>query len=478
MDNLKNEIAVNATFQNENETVENRVEFEIQKFNIVDAELAELKKKFKNLKIAGVDDKKGIKAVNEAISIVRGLRTSVETKRTDLKSFYFETGKGIDAEAKRIQSLIADIEEPLKAKKTAIEDEKKRQEEEKARMEQERVDGRVEALKTAGIVFDGTFYSIGENVSVDLATIETMEDDAFEKLCSVVAGEKEKIDNQVRLQKVHEDRKEAILPFWSFLTSEMQQSNFADISEGRFKEILHEVEAMKNKFDQDQLNQKKEAEKQIQERKDLNFEKRSFRFEKEGFDVNEDGVSFVNEIGNVIMSRKQIEELNNPEFEQAFTLKIGIKKAFEKEFLQLAEQRKKDAEQKAIFDAEGKKAQSRMKVLNLIEGHDIEDTVFFSYADNRIAYNDLIDLTDEEFLTKVLDIKKEISEYDAKRAKEQEEERLALIPEIEKAKEFIRSFLDAECQPFESTEINELIQDFKLKINVVSEQFLSNLKNL
>ena len=185
--------AVDATFQQQNETVEDRVEIEIKKFNIADARIAELKEQFKDLEIKDVYDKEGIKAVNEAVKIMRTLRTGVDAKHKELKSFYLNTGRGIDAEKNRIQELIAEVEEPLKAKKEAIEAEIKRIKDEEEAKEQKRLDDRVEALKEAGIQFDGAFYSIGESVSVDLLTIKDLGEESFEKLKSMVQAENEKI---------------------------------------------------------------------------------------------------------------------------------------------------------------------------------------------------------------------------------------------------------------------------------------------
>jgi hypothetical protein len=154
------QIATSGNEQN-NETVEDRVQFEIGKFNFVDSEIAKMKEEFKDLEIKGLDDKEGIAKVADALKIVSSKRTGIESKRTELKDFYLNTGRGIDAEAKRIQALIAEVEIPLKEKKNAIDLQiKKAKEEEEARL-QKILDEKVETLKDAGIVFDGAFYSIG-----------------------------------------------------------------------------------------------------------------------------------------------------------------------------------------------------------------------------------------------------------------------------------------------------------------------------
>ena len=51
------------------------IQNEIRKYSVADAVIAEYKDKFKGLKIKGIDDKQGYKAVKEARSIMRKLRT-------------------------------------------------------------------------------------------------------------------------------------------------------------------------------------------------------------------------------------------------------------------------------------------------------------------------------------------------------------------------------------------------------------------
>ena len=413
--------------ENNNETVENRVEFEIQKFNIVDANILKLKEQFKDLQISGVDDKDGIKAVTEAMSIVRNLRMGVDKKRKELKDFYLNTGRGIDAEAKRILELIADVEEPLKAKKTAIDDEIQQIKDREAEAEQKLLDDKVDALKEAGIQFDGTFYSIGESISLDLVSIKDLNEENFARLLEMVKSEKEKIDNQVRLQELHEKRKEELLQYWSFVPEGFKALNMGMATEMEFNSILEEAKKGKAEFDKIQANQKAEADRQIQERKDLNFEKRSFRFEKEGFSVNEDGVSFVNESGNVLMSRSRIEELNNVEFDKEFELKIGIKKAFEKEVVALAEKRIKDAEAQA--EAKIKANAEKLR----------------KYVEDEIKKQ-------QDFLEK--------------------------LPEIDKVKRYCEEILNVSAPELKTP---EAVEEFNLLFGEVKrsvEKTLSNLKNI
>ena len=88
---------------------------EIAKFNLADAGIAELKKKYKGLKVKDKDDQTGITKVTEAYRDVVKVRTTLEKKRKEVKEPYIKIGKDIDEEAKRLTNLILDIENPLKS---------------------------------------------------------------------------------------------------------------------------------------------------------------------------------------------------------------------------------------------------------------------------------------------------------------------------------------------------------------------------
>lgn len=77
-----------------------------------------------------------------------------------------KTGRAIDEEAKRLTASLEEIENPLKDKQEIDDEiaEKDRQEAEA----QAKTDKRVEELEAVGIKFDGRFYSIGEDISVDI----------------------------------------------------------------------------------------------------------------------------------------------------------------------------------------------------------------------------------------------------------------------------------------------------------------------
>ncbi|MFI3138167.1 MAG: hypothetical protein QX197_15430 [Methylococcaceae bacterium] len=94
------------------------------RFNAVVFGIETLKDRYSGLTIAGAADKDGYKAVSTAVSDIREKRGVVERTREALKQPFLDTGRAIDAEAKRITAELLGIEEPLKLEKKRIDDEK------------------------------------------------------------------------------------------------------------------------------------------------------------------------------------------------------------------------------------------------------------------------------------------------------------------------------------------------------------------
>lgn len=106
-----------------------------------------------------------------------------------------ETGRAIDGEAKRLTELLLEIEDPLAEQYALI---KEAKEAEKIRKEQEKkavLLKRVETLEEAGLEFDGSFYSLG-NISLDIATIEQLPQEAYENLLTRVGEEKTRLEKE------------------------------------------------------------------------------------------------------------------------------------------------------------------------------------------------------------------------------------------------------------------------------------------
>lgn len=159
---------------------ENFIATELQKFNVTDAAIAEMKDSFMPLKINGIDDKEGYKKVKEARIIVKNKRIEVEKRRKELKEDSLKYGRAVDAEAKRITGLLVPIEYYLQHQEDVIEQEKDR-----IRMEKlNRIRERINALAEYG-------------ERVDVAILEEMPDEIYAiKLASAKAAYEKEVERK------------------------------------------------------------------------------------------------------------------------------------------------------------------------------------------------------------------------------------------------------------------------------------------
>lgn len=98
----------------------------------------------------------GYESARQVIRSAKQMRSGVESSRKEIKAFYLEEGRKIDAEAKRLVALIEEFEKPLAIEKKSIDDAKaeaKRlaaEAKEAERLEAERVEReRIEAERRA-----------------------------------------------------------------------------------------------------------------------------------------------------------------------------------------------------------------------------------------------------------------------------------------------------------------------------------------
>lgn len=141
----------------------------LQKFNVTDATISEMREKFLPLAIQGIQDKQGYIAVHEARMSVKAVRIEVEKTRKELKEESLRWGRMVDGEAKRITELLLPIEKDLETKQKAIDDEKERLKAEREREAKERLSRRVQALVAEGVVA----------TAIDLQALDCLTDESF-----------------------------------------------------------------------------------------------------------------------------------------------------------------------------------------------------------------------------------------------------------------------------------------------------------
>lgn len=144
---------------------------ELVKVSVTDQALAELNKQYAGLTIMGTGDKDGYKAVQQGLSHVKKIRTSVEARRKELKAPALEFGRAIDAEAKRITEALTPLEAHLRSQKDSID--------EAIEAERRAVElSRIKALQENGYNVIGSFFVLGP-FSIPTDGIAAMDEEQF-----------------------------------------------------------------------------------------------------------------------------------------------------------------------------------------------------------------------------------------------------------------------------------------------------------
>lgn len=92
-------------------------------YDVTEAAIAAIAEKCAPL---AADTSQGYEEVRLAIAQIRETRVAIEKRRVELKAEALKYGRIVDSEAKRFTDLLVAIEDPLKAKKQAVDDEKAR----------------------------------------------------------------------------------------------------------------------------------------------------------------------------------------------------------------------------------------------------------------------------------------------------------------------------------------------------------------
>jgi hypothetical protein len=110
----------------------------IAEYNKTEAALGFLRQRMANVEY-DVTTTKGMAVAVADRAEVRGLRTSLESKRKELKAPALDYAKRIDSEAKRITAALLELEEPIDAQIKAEQARKEAEKSERERVERERI---------------------------------------------------------------------------------------------------------------------------------------------------------------------------------------------------------------------------------------------------------------------------------------------------------------------------------------------------
>lgn len=190
-------------------TLEQQKQQEIAKFDKAEAVIKGYKKKYGSLVIKGVEDKSGYSKVKEAWQEVRGARIGFEKKHKEITADYVQVKRAIDDYKNGLVESITPLEDKLGDEWRRIDQAKEAEKDRKEKEEQEKLQGRVNELISAGMTFNGSYYVIGENISIDVLTIKVMPDEEYTTFLQRVniAGEKIRKDAADKLAKEEENKR-------------------------------------------------------------------------------------------------------------------------------------------------------------------------------------------------------------------------------------------------------------------------------
>lgn len=158
--------------------------YDIIKYDTNDAVLQKLSIEYLKLKVNGVDDKENYEIVRKARLDVVKHRTAIESERKKYKEKSLKYGRDVDAEAKRLTSLIVPVEKHLIEQEEIVANEIARVKAEEEAKEAAKKEARSEKLYALGCSLRGGFsLPYAEDYKVPQAMVFSSNDEQFEQIC-------------------------------------------------------------------------------------------------------------------------------------------------------------------------------------------------------------------------------------------------------------------------------------------------------
>jgi len=251
-----------------NPTEVSPIETALAEQNVTAQVIAKLKADYSGLTINGIDDKEGFKAVEDARKECKAIRVLATKICKAGREEAVKIQKDWIAKEKEVVSAIEEVENALEAESNRI------KEEEKAilfRAAQEaKLPMRKEKLLSIGITVDDSellklddaqflqlFNEFYETHLNEKAEKQRKEEEARQ------AAEKQKeAELKAEKLKVHNERKEALKPFWQFIPADQSSVDFSEITPEQYQDILTAAFETKDRVEAEQ-KQLEEANKKL-----------------------------------------------------------------------------------------------------------------------------------------------------------------------------------------------------------------------
>ena len=158
-----------------------------------EAALIALRDKYSGMKINGIEDREGYKAVRAARLELKGERVQVKKDGEALRERAVQFAKKVIGREKELIAIIARTEDELAAEEQRIDEERERLRIQKEREEQEALQKRIDALAKFGY-------------AEDLYTLSIMPEEDFQALLGHAEGEYLKEQERIAAEKAEQER--------------------------------------------------------------------------------------------------------------------------------------------------------------------------------------------------------------------------------------------------------------------------------
>lgn len=240
-------------------------ELNIEKFDPLKAEITELVENIKKT-VASSSDATGYDLMKENKKVLQDKRIEMVARMKEERAGALKFQKGVIQLEKDLLAIISPVEDELKEKITKIDDKKKREE----RLEM--LPERKEKLATIGIIemHDDKILDMDEKkfaeffVDEKMKYLEKKQEEIEEnvRIAKEEQEEKEKIERQ-KAMRVHNDRRNILIPFWNFVGEEHKSGDLGELSDESFEIILNDAKKLKEeKEEADEKQRQAEIEEQ------------------------------------------------------------------------------------------------------------------------------------------------------------------------------------------------------------------------
>lgn len=239
-------------------TKESVIETALAKENITAQVIAKLKADYSGLTINGIDDKEGFKRVEEGRKECKAIRVLATKICKTGREEAIQIQKAWIAKEKEVVGQIEEIEKELEEQSDRIKKEKeeilfKAAQEAKLPMRKEKLASigieveDIQLLKLDDLQFSQLFTEFYEkHLEEKAAELKKKEDEERERQAEISRKEKEE------KLKIHNNRKEVLLPFWKFVPNEIIIQDLSIFTDEDFQDIFKNAFEAKEAFEEEQ----------------------------------------------------------------------------------------------------------------------------------------------------------------------------------------------------------------------------------